>query len=45
MFATEAGRVDEVDDSVEFSLTCGGGGGGGCLGSKYNVMDFLNGAQ
>ena len=46
MFATESGSIDEVDDSVEFSLTCGGGGGGGgCLGSKYNVVDFLDGAQ
>ena len=38
MFATESGSVDEVDDSVEFSLT-----DGGC--SKYNVVDFLDGVE
>ncbi len=38
MFATETRGIDEVDDSVEFSLT-------GCTCSKYNVADFLDGAQ
>jgi len=43
LFAAQTDRVDELDDSVEFSLGHAGGGGGGA--AKNNRLDFLDGAD
>ena len=44
MFAAETDLVDEMGDSVEFSLACAGGGGGGGA-AKNNRVDFFDGTQ
>ena len=43
LFAAESDLVDEMDDSVEFSL--GGAGSGGSGAAKYDSVDFFDGAD
>ena len=43
LFAAETDLVDQMNDSVEFSL--GGAGSGGSGAAKYDGVDFFDGVQ